>query len=61
MTDQQEYEHFIIKLGDKIRELKEDYSKLSFTNQKRFEETCQAVFAVNGLEIASEIVQRMLK
>ena len=33
MTDQQEYNVFMAKLGDKIREIREDYSKLSVVNQ----------------------------
>lgn len=32
MTDQQEYDIFIAKLGDKIREVKKDYSELSAVN-----------------------------
>lgn len=61
MTDQQEYDVFIAKLGDKIRELREDYSNLSDVNKKRFEEICQTVFAANGIVIASETVERMLR
>ena len=61
MTDQQEYDIFIVKFGDKIRELREDYSNLSDVNKKRFEEMCQMVFAANGIVIASETVERMLR
>ena len=61
MTDQQEYDIFIVKFGDKIRELREDYSNLSDANKKRFEEMCQTVFAANGIVIASETVERMLR
>lgn len=61
MTDQQEYDIFILKFGDKVRELREDYSNLSDVNKRRFEEMCQTVFAANGVVVASEIVQSILK
>ena len=60
MTDQQEYDVFVAKLGDKIREIREDYSKLSVVNQRRFEQLCQTILAANGVVVASEIVQKML-
>jgi len=60
MTDQQEYDIFIIKFGNKVRELREDYSNLSDANKKRFEEMCQALFVTNGLSVTSDIVKGML-
>lgn len=61
MTDQQEYNVFMAKLGDKIREIREDYSKLSVVNQRRFERLCQTIFEANGVVVASEIIQSILK
>ena len=61
MTDQQEYDVFMAKLGDKIREIREDYSKLSVVNQRRFEQLCQTIFEANGVVVASEIIQSVLK
>ena len=60
MTDQQEYDVFMAKLGDKIREIRDNYSKLSVVNQRRFEQLCQTIFEANGVVVASEIVQKML-
>lgn len=60
MTDQQKYDIFIAKLGDKIREVRKDYSELSAVNQMQFEQLCQTVLAANGVVIASEIVQKIL-
>lgn len=60
MTDQQEYDIFIAKLGDKIREIRDDYSELSVVNQRRFEQLCQTILAANGVVVASQIVQKML-
>ena len=61
MTDQQEYDNFIIKFGDKVRELREDYSNLSDVNKRRFEEMCQTVFAANGVVFASGMVNKFLQ
>jgi hypothetical protein len=61
MTNQQEYDIFMAKLADKVRELRDDYSELSEVNQRRFDQMCQTICAANGVLIASEIVQRMLK
>lgn len=61
MTDQQEYDIFIAKLGDKIREVREDYSELSAVNQRRFEQLCQTILAANGIVATSEMVQSILK
>ena len=60
MTDQQKYDIFIAKLGDKIREVRKDYSELSAVNQMRFEQLCQTILAANGVVVASEIVQKMI-
>ena len=61
MTDQQKYDIFIAKLGDKIREARKDYSELSAVNQMRFGQLCQTILAANGVVVASEIVQKILK
>lgn len=61
MTDQQEYDFFILKFGDKVRELREDYSNLSDVNKRRFEEMCQTVFAANGVVFASGMVNKFLQ
>lgn len=61
MTDQQEYDIFITKFGDKVRELREDYSNLSDVNKRRFEEMCQTVFAANGVVFASGMVNKFLQ
>ena len=61
MTDKQEYDVFIAKLGDKVREIREDYLNLSDINQRRFELLCQTIFEANGIVVASEIVKGMLK
>ena len=61
MTDQQEYDMFMGKLADKVRELRDDYSELSEVNQRRFEQMCQTICAANGVLSAYKIVQRMLK
>ena len=61
MTDQQEYDIFTAKLADKVREIRADYSELSEVNQRRFGQMCQTICAANGVLIASEIVQKMLK
>ena len=61
MTDQQEYDIFITKFGDKVRELREDYSNLSDVNKRRFEEIGQTVFAVNGVVFASGMVNKFLQ
>ena len=61
MTDQQEYDVFMAKLGDKIREIREDYSKLSVVNQRRFEQLCQTIFEANGVAFASGMVNKFLQ
>ena len=61
MTDQQEYDIFITKFGDKVRELREDYSNLSDVNKRRFEEMCQTVFAENGAVFASGMLNKLLQ
>ncbi|MEE0110897.1 MAG: hypothetical protein UEP57_08445 [Oscillospiraceae bacterium] len=61
MTDQQEYDIFILKFGDKVRELREDYSNLSDVNKRRFEKMCQTVFTANGVAFASGMVNNFLQ
>ena len=61
MSDQQEYDIFIAKLGDNIREVRKDYSELSAVNQMRFEQLCQAIFEANGVAFASGMVNKFLQ
>ena len=61
MTNQQEYDIFIAKFGDKIRELREDYSNLSDVNKRRFEEMCYAYLVANGVVVTSDILKGVLK
>lgn len=60
MTDQQEYNVFMAKFSDKIRELRKDFSELSDTNQRRFVEMCQTVLDANGIVVAMEVLEKYL-
>lgn len=58
MTEQQKYDIFIAKLGDKITELKDDYSKLSTENQMRFLNMCQSMLLMHGVKVTTEFLNK---
>ena len=59
MNYEEEYAKFMVKLGDKVRELHEDYENLSDTNKQRFAETTQAMLQTVGLNVTAEMIRNI--